>query len=173
MKNSALLFVLLLLPLAGLTGQNMDSTVKKEKIPLRLFSFSDPHSPTKATIYSAVIPGLGQLYNRKYWKVPVVYATFGTATGFMLYQRSEMRILNDSFRAQYSRGITPSPYDIEDRDRARQYRDFAILAMSAIYVLQIVDATVDAHFYKLNIDQNLEARLSPSPSSAFRLTYRF
>lgn len=145
----------------------------KPKVPLQLFSFSDPHQPRKATIYSAVIPGLGQLYNRKFWKVPVVYVALGSATAFMVYERGIMREYNDTFRAMYARGSSPDPYDISARDEARRFRDFAILAMSAVYVLQIVDATVDAHFYKFDIDQSLEARLTPNPMKFLKLTYRF
>lgn len=145
----------------------------KPKIPLRLFSFSDPHNPTKASIYSAVVPGLGQIYNRKYWKLPLVYGAMGGATWFMLNQRQIMRDSNASFRALYAAGKAPSSYAIDARDNARKYRDFSILAISAIYVLQIVDATVDAHFYKFDIDQNLEAKFNPAPYRFLSFTYRF
>ena len=171
------LFVIFFGTILTLSGQAKDSAteVKPAKEPLRLFSFSDPHSPKKATIYAAVIPGLGQLYNRKYWKVPIVYATFGVATAFMLDNRSKMRALNTQFRKLYAINpdTTIDPNKIFLRDNYRKYRDFAILAMSAIYVLQIIDATVDAHFYKLNIDQNLQAKLNPAPGRIFQLTYTF
>lgn len=156
-------------------GQAADSAdvAEKPKVPLRLFSFADPHLPKKATIYSAVIPGLGQVYNRKYWKVPVVYATLGTATWFMLDQRKTVRTFNAQFRALYADSSQPTRYQIADRDQARRLRDFGILAVSALYVLQIVDATVDAHFYKLDIDQNLEARFNPSPGALLSFHYHF
>jgi 23S rRNA A2030 N6-methylase RlmJ len=159
-------------------GQTTDSTDVQEapkapKVPLRLFSFADPHIPKKATIYSAVIPGLGQAYNRKYWKVPVVYATIGTATWFMLEQRKTVRTLNAEFRALYADSSSPTVYQIADRNQARRLRDLGIIAVSALYVLQIVDATVDAHFYKLDIDQNLEARLNPSPGYFLSFRYTF
>ncbi|MBS3914534.1 MAG: hypothetical protein KG003_08540 [Bacteroidetes bacterium] len=150
-----------------------DSSSKEPKPPLRLFSFADPHIPTKATIYAAVLPGLGQLYNRKYWKVPVVYAAMGTATYAMLHYRSIVRDSNASFRLQYQNGKTPSAYALDSRNQARKSRDFAILAMGAIYVLQIVDATVDAHFYKININENLDARLNPAPGSLISFHYTF
>ena len=90
------LVITLLSLLAEAHGQ-ADSTAPAPKQPLRLFSWSDPHSATKASIYSAVIPGLGQAYNRKYWKMPLVYASMGAATWFMLDQRSKMRDLNMRF----------------------------------------------------------------------------
>jgi hypothetical protein len=148
-------------------------SIAQPKEPLRLFSFADPHSPKKASIYSAVIPGLGQIYNRKYWKAPIIYASMGAAAWFTFDQRRIMRDSNASFRALYALGKSPSVYAIEKRDDARKFRDFGILALSALYVLQIVDATVDAHFYKLNIDADLQASVRPNPSHLFSLTYRF
>lgn len=148
-------------------------SIAQPKEPLRLFSFADPHSPKKASIYSAVIPGLGQIYNRKYWKAPIIYAGMGAAAWFTFDQRRIMRDSNASFRALYALGKSPSVYAIEKRDDARKFRDFGILALSALYVLQIVDATVDAHFYKLNIDADLQASVRPNPSHLFSLIYRF
>lgn len=167
-------FILLILALSALGRlQAQSDSSSQEKVPLRLFSFADPHSPKKASIYSAVIPGLGQIYNRKYWKAPIIYAGMGAAAWFTFDQRRIMRDSNASFRALYALGKTPSVYAIEKRDDARKFRDFGILALSALYVLQIVDATVDAHFYKLNIDADLQATVRPSPSHLFSLTYRF
>lgn len=174
-RKTAILF-LILSSFAGVArGQDSAKAVVKKKEPLHLFSFADPHSARKAGIYAAVIPGLGQVYNRKYWKVPLVYATFGTATYLMLNERKQMRNLNSQFRAAYAinKDTTIDPNLIAQRDNHRRYRDFALLAMTGIYVFQIIDATVDAHFYKLNLDQNLSAKLNPSPSRIFQLTYQF
>lgn len=169
----ALLFVFCLGIAGNAMAQDSTGAVAKSKVPLRFFSFSDPHNPTKASLYSALIPGLGQLYNQKYWKLPIIYAGIGTAVWYMRKERSIMRDSNASFRALYSMGKSPTTYAIAKRDDARKHRDFSILAISAIYVLQIVDATVDAHFYHLNIDQNLEANFQTSPSRFLSFTYRF
>ena len=172
----AKLILLLSLAFAGLNcSAQTDSAAPAPKQPLKLFSWGPPHSPTKASIYSAVIPGLGQVYNRKYWKLPLVYATFGTATWYMLDQRSKMRRLNDQFRRAYSLNADTiiDPNLLARRDNHRRMRDFSILAMTAVYALQIIDATVDAHFFSFNIDQQLSARVSPAPSRFCTLTYRF
>jgi hypothetical protein len=142
-----------------------DSASKTDKKPY--------HSPTKAAIYSAVIPGAGQLYNRKYWKLPLVYAGMGASTYLMLDQRSKMRTLNLQFEKAYAikKDTILDANLIAERDNHRRMRDFGILAMTAVYALQIIDATVDAHFFRFNIDQNLSARIHPSSARLFTVTY--
>lgn len=150
-------------------------SVALPKQPLNLLSWKEPHSPTKASIYSAVIPGLGQLYNQKYWKVPLVYASLGAATWVMIDQRAQMKKLNTQFKKAYAKK-SDTIIDvnlISQRDNFRRMRDFGILAISAIYVLQIADAAVDAHFFKFNINQSLSARISPSSSRLIAFQYQF
>jgi hypothetical protein len=167
-------YAALLLLCSRVNGQS-DSAAKTEKTPLRLFYLGTPHSPTKAGIYSAVIPGAGQLYNRKFWKFPVVYAGMGAATYLMLDQRAKMRQLNLQFEKAYTinKDTILDANLISERDNHRRMRDFGILAMTAVYALQIIDATVDAHFFRFNIDQNLSARVHPSPSRVLTVTYQF
>ncbi len=129
------------------------------------------HSPTKATIYSLVLPGLGQGYNQKYWKIPVVYASLGAA-GYSFYRyRFLMNEKNSIFKEMYANGSEPTAQDIEKRDDYRVNRDFSGIAFVLVYVLQVVDATVDAHFYKFDINQNLGVGLSQSTSEMFKITY--
>lgn len=172
------LFALLILFLISgqrVFAQDSAKAVVKKREPLHLLSFADPHSPKKASIYSAVLPGLGQIYNNKYWKAPIVYATLGAATYSMFYYRGQMRDYNKEFKAAYAinADTTLDPNKLALRDNARRYRDFSILAMSAIYVLQIVDATVDAHFYEFDINQDLSAKLSPNPSRMVQFAFTF
>lgn len=132
------------------------------------------HSPTKAAIYSAVIPGAGQLYNHKFWKFPLVYAGVGASTYLMLDQRAKMQKLNLQFEKAYAinKDTVLDANLIAERDNNRRMRDFGILAMTAVYALQIIDATVDAHFFRFNIDQNLSARLHPNPTRILTVTYQ-
>ena len=147
-----------------------DST-KKEKI--KWFTFNDTkHSPTKASVYSAIIPGLGQAYNRKYWKIPIVYGALVGGTITMIKQREKMRAMNDRFRGYYAMGTAPTAEEITQRNNYRQNRDIGILVVTAFYALQIVDATVDAHFYKVDLNENLNVQLKPS-SNFLHLTYSF
>jgi len=128
------------------------------------------HSPKTASLLSLACPGLGQLYNRKYWKAPLVWGALGGAAYFMVENRRLMRDMNTQFTALYASGSAPTAAQIEERDRYRGNRDLAILIGTGIYALQIIDATVDAHFFRFDINQDLS--LSGGLSQA-RLCYRF
>lgn len=126
---------------------------------------SAKHSPHKASLYSAVLPGLGQAYNRKYWKIPIVYAALGTSVFLLTENRSNMRDRQDALtllldgdpNTNPAGEFAKTPVDVlkAERNNYRTNRDYCIIATAAFYILNIVDATVDAHFYKFNIDQPL------------------
>jgi hypothetical protein len=132
-----------------------------------------PHSPKKATIMAIALPGSGQIYNQKYWKVPFVYAGLGASVWAIGHFRSEMRVLNDSISGIFGAGKTPSAQIIDDRDQQRSRRDIAILCLAGVYIFQVIDATVDAHFFKFNINENIGLRMSPTPSRTLALQYKF
>lgn len=129
------------------------------------------HSPRKATIFSAVLPGLGQAYNRKYWKIPIVYA------GFAFFGKTayDNNVLYHDFKDAYDHKVlndsTPAVNGYEQRfDVAklllikRQYRrdrDYMIIISSLWYILNIVDASVDANLFYWEVDENLSLELSP------------
>lgn len=131
------------------------------------------HSPKKATIMAIALPGSGQIYNQKYWKVPIVYAGLGASVWAIGHFRSEMRVLNDSISSIFGAGKTPSAQLIADRDQQRSRRDIAILCLAGVYIFQVIDATVDAHFFKFNINENIGLRVSPTPSRTLALQYKF
>lgn len=140
-----------------------------------LFVWKDPHSPTKAGIYAAVIPGLGQIYNRKYWKTPIVWAALGGAAYYTYDNRAKMRKINDTLRQFYIKHkdtLNANTLHIAQRDKYRQKRDLGILVFTGLYVLQIIDATVDAHFYHIDIHQNLSFHLRYSPYRFVNLQYQ-
>lgn len=126
------------------------------------------HSPKKASIYSAILPGLGQAYNRKYWKMPVVYAAIGISGYYLLNNRNEMRSRQQELivRLDNDPSTVPSPSfankstDVlkSERNYYRKMRDYSILATAAFYVLNIVDAAVDAHFYNFDINKPLASQ---------------
>jgi hypothetical protein len=132
-----------------------------------------PHSPKKATIMAIALPGSGQIYNQKYWKVPFVYAGLGASVWAIGHFRGEMRVLNDSISGIFGAGKTPNAQLIADRDQQRSRRDIAILCLAGVYIFQIIDATVDAHFFKFNINENIGLRISPTPSKTLALQYKF
>ena len=127
-----------------------------------------PHSAHKASVYSALLPGLGQAYNEKYWKIPIVYAGLGVSTYYLLKNRDSLRrrqnalnLLSDNDSntnpAKYYSNIPLASLKAQ-RSYYRTNRDYSIIALAAFYILNIVDATVDAHFYKFNIDKPLAER---------------
>ncbi len=129
------------------------------------------HSPHKASIYSAVLPGLGQAYNKKYWKIPIVYAGVGTITYFALDNRKEFRIAKEAFN--YVSGEHDYPIDnkyvgrysasdlITIRDYYRRNMELSWILLGAWYLLNIVDATVDAHLFYYDVSDELSLELFP------------
>lgn len=130
------------------------------------------HSPTRATIYSAVLPGLGQIYNRKYWKVPVIYAGIGVLTYFIVtntenymdYRCAYIEKVNGATNGNYSDLV--NKYSQENLLSAAEYYrrnlEISILLSALWYIMNILDATVDAHLYTYNISKDLSLRAGPA-----------
>jgi hypothetical protein len=131
------------------------------------------HSPKKAMIFSAVIPGLGQAYNRKYWKIPIVYAAIGTTTYFVNYNNKLYREYKRSYISKTFKdtlhGKIFDPHPEISASQAQVYevsyhknRDlFAMLTVFG-YILNIADAYVDAHLKTFDVSDNLSMRFFPS-----------
>lgn len=161
------LFLFISISCSKLQALNM-STYTSRFGPFKDSSKSIVHSPKKASIYSAILPGLGQAYNKKYWKIPIVYAALGTSCYFLFDNRKKMRIRQNELivRLDNDSNTIPSasfaniPTSVlkSERNFYRTYRDYSIIATAGIYLLNIVDAAVDAHFYKFNIDRPLAMR---------------
>ncbi|MCP4976919.1 MAG: hypothetical protein GY931_12220 [Maribacter sp.] len=139
----------------------------------------NPLAPSKAAFYSAVLPGLGQIYNKRYWKVPIVYAVIGTGVYAYTYNDD----LYDRFRTAFKRrqaGFTDDEFydingdnpigadpDLDTDDLERQQenyqrdRDLALVITIAMYALNIIDANVDAHLKQFNIDEDLSMDFKP------------
>jgi len=124
------------------------------------------HKPNKATFYSSLIPGLGQYYNQKYWKIPIIYAGF---TG-LIYYASYNNYVYKKYRQEYEWATdnderTKSMYQAENtkrlKDSWRRYRDLCFIGIGALYLLQMLDANVDAHFFNFTIDKDLSMRAEP------------
>ncbi|CAL1517001.1 DUF5683 domain-containing protein [Chitinophaga sp. MM2321] len=131
-----------------------------------------PHSPRKAALYSAVLPGLGQAYNREYWKMPLVYAALGTCTYFFVFNMSEYKTYRDAYRLRVDGN--PDTHDefektIQNpeslkvyRDYYRQNLDYSVLFFVLAYGLNIADATVFAHLRTFDMSDDLSIRISPT-----------
>lgn len=136
-------------------------------------NFKPPRSsPRRAAFYSAVLPGLGQIYNRQYWKLPLVYAAVGISAGVFIYNMDQYTTYRNAYRMRVANANNPDyvdPYPVysgEDlkylRDGYRQYVDYSVLVFVAAYALQIVDATVFAHLRQFDISDDLSMRVSPT-----------
>jgi Family of unknown function (DUF5683) len=133
-----------------------------------------PHDPRKATFRSAVLPGWGQAYNKKYWKIPIVWGALGTCVGFFIYNRNEYIAARDAYRNMKD-GDATNDYLIKpkfqpvDAEAVRQYRngvrqnvDYSVLFFMVCWGLNVVDATVDGHLKEFNVNDNLSMRVNPS-----------
>lgn len=140
-------------------------------------------NPTKAVIYAAIFPGLGQIYNRKYWKLPIVYGGF---IGFSYaitwnnryyvdYSNGYKDIMGDDPEKDSWKNFLPYGVDPETVDKAwltdvmkrrkdyyRRYRDLSIIGTVAMYALSIIDAYVDAQLFDFNISPDLSLRVEPT-----------
>lgn len=128
------------------------------------------HKPWLASLLSATAPGSGQIYNRKYWKIPIVYAGFGglgyavyhTASEFIGYRNAyRLDIDEDPGTDGSFKGITSTAVLKEYRDDAKRNLDVSAICLGVWYILSIVDASVDAHLFDWNMNENLSAQWHP------------
>ena len=120
-------------------------------------------APSKAAFYSAVLPGLGQAHNKKYWKIPIVYAALGA--GFYFYNTNNKEY--NRYRDEYKRrlagnsaanGAFPGVSNeglINAQQTLKRNKELSLLITIGLYALNILDANVDAHLLQFNVDQNL------------------
>lgn len=129
------------------------------------------HSPQKAAIFSAILPGAGQIYNRKYWKVPIIYASLGLSSYFIQYNFKNYNNFSKAYKMRIDQDpTTTDPYEeIYSADNLKFLRDayrrnfeLSCITAAGIYVINIIDALVDAHLFYFHIDDNLSLRLQPS-----------
>lgn len=195
-KKTAILYLLLL---GSFLGWSQSDTTKEQNINRSFLQTTNDSStvrdPKKAGLYSALLPGLGQGYNRKYWKIPLIYGL----GGFMAYQIVSNNREYISYRDELFQRDISSAYpeiqwsttnaDLENfsyqtiktrKDLYRKRRDRMILFSSLFYALNIVDAVVDAHLSSFDIDRkrlvSVRPTIIPNTTSAglgLNLKWRF
>ena len=145
---------------------NAQDTTRFQKV--KNFFQEEAHSPTKAVVYSAILPGWGQAYNRKYWKLPIVYAGFGAVGYFIktnhdayVMYKNDYILLDEDPAAQTVSGITNQGTLKINITNSRRTRDLSIIGMLAWYGLVMIDANVDGHFYNYDVDEDLSLNLDP------------
>ncbi len=165
MKNILFIFltVLFLLPLAASAqeGELRTNLVVKDSTFLKPYTI-DPLAPSKAAFYSAVLPGLGQAYNKSYWKIPLVYGGMGLSMYYYSYNNKEYNRYRSAYKDLLAgRDLTGEleNFDTDRLIRAQRFhqrnRDLSLLITVGIYILNIVDANVDAHLMQFNVNENL------------------
>ncbi|WP_298780838.1 DUF5683 domain-containing protein [uncultured Polaribacter sp.] len=144
-------------------------TSKKERKKLKkinnLQGVYNPLSPSKAAFYSAIFPGAGQIYNKKYWLTPVVWGALAIPTYYYLENNSEYKRYRTAYKLR-SIGLedefTVDGVEIlsltaleSAQEQLKENRDMSLLSGVIIYVLQIIEASVSAHLLQFNTDDNL------------------
>jgi hypothetical protein len=129
-------------------------------------NYFNPLSPSKAAFYSAILPGLGQMYNGKYWKAPVVWGAMGTSIYFYLDNNNEYNRYRTAFKLRQA-GLRDEFTNIDGstlisrnglisaQKTLKSNRDLSLLTTLVFYVLQIVEASVNAHLLQFNTNDNL------------------
>jgi hypothetical protein len=129
-------------------------------------------SPKTASILSAVLPGAGQVYNQKYWKVPVVYAALGTAVYYIDFNTKEYRAARTEYVARFdeNESTVPSPDFVDtsdgqlelDKKFYKRMLDISYASLGIVYILNIVDASVDAHLFTFDVSEDLSLNWQPT-----------
>ncbi len=191
--KSNFLNIFFLIFATSLFAQTSDSLIVKKEERVIVVSDSllpkeeyNPLAPAKAAFYSAVVPGLGQVYNKKYWKIPIIYA--GMAAGIYFYKQQDDDY--DRFRNAYKRrlaGYTDDEFQGISDDRlinaqksAQKNKSISIIVTVAFYLLNVVDANVDAHLQQYEVSEDLSLQpnfdynqFNAKPQYGMSLTYRF
>ncbi len=183
--SKTILSLILLFAGLSMNGQNLvvDST---KTVNVEVEDKAEvKHSPHKATIYSAILPGLGQAYNKKYWKIPIVYAGFGSIGYFIGWNNNHYRTMRNAYSDLTDSDPNTDSYldldasDYYDLDNVTEFNNFAsalnkqqeyyrrnrdllIICMVGFYGLNIIDASVDAHFFDFDMSEDLSMNWQPT-----------
>ena len=153
MKNKVTLLWLFFL--VYLTSYSQENDLKFDEL--------DPTAPSKAAFYSAVIPGLGQGFNKKYWKIPIVYAAIGSSAYLYDFNNKKYWDYRNAYKSRKA-GYKNDPYQnlILDDDRLldgadfhKKNRDLSMVFIVGFYILNILDANIDAHLKQYNVNESL------------------
>lgn len=159
-----------------------DSVVAEVPVPQADEPFKP--NPGRAVLYSAICPGLGQIYNRKYWKLPLVYGSFMGCIYAVTWNNKNLQdysqaykdimgadpLVNDSWKNFLPYGANPEEYvndnNFKDKlkqrkDYYRRYRDLSIIITGLVYCICMIDAYVDAQLFDFDISPDLSMRVVP------------
>jgi TM2 domain-containing membrane protein YozV len=183
----AFVISILLLATAIASAQTADSSYAAPDTALFKSAFrkqfsmrwhQEPHSPFKATVLALALPGAGQIYNgmakegsffRKYWKVPIVWAGVGTCVAFIDFNTRNYKYFKNQYIAAADDDPTTiatesnNPLYLKDgMNYYSKFMDISYMSLLGVYVLQAIDANVDAHLFYYDISNDLSLRWHPS-----------
>lgn len=141
-------------------------------------AISKKHNPKIATLRSAILPGWGQVYNRKYWKIPIIYGALGVTAGVFFYNLKTYKLLRKAVALRSDtilsndNQVDPQFLNLstesirEYRNEFRQNIDYSVLFFLIFWGLNVVDATVDAHLKAFDVSPNISMKVRPGLNSA-------
>jgi hypothetical protein len=190
LKRFSVIFILLIAVLIS-SGQKVHKSNYEDSLPAAKVDslIKAQHSPRKAAIRSAIIPGWGQIYNKKYWKAPIVWGALGVTGAIFFNNLHTYQDLKFAYAAKYKAALPPYdstkpykgpyqdstdykliksqyvPIDAEalkaGRNQYRQYVDYAAVFFIIFWGLNVVDAAVDAHLKAFDISPDLTLKIKP------------
>lgn len=140
------------------------------KSPADSIELKAKHSPKKAALLSAACPGLGQIYNKKYWKLPIVYGGIAGLGTWVAFNQINLKGYTNAYKLELDddpstigsyKGAVGSNQLRVKRDDAKRNLDLSIILLCVYYSFNILDAAVDAHLYDYSITEDLSVRIEP------------
>mgnify|MGYP006911599791 CR=1 FL=1 len=136
-------------------------------------------NPKVASLLSAAVPGLGQIYNEQYWKVPIIYGGFGTMAYFVKFNDVEYQKWLTAYQYRTDEdSLTIDNYPMASteqlkklKDEWRRYRDLNYIGIFVLYFLNVIDASVDAHLFDYDISDDLTLHIEPAYIDPRTLVY--
>ena len=162
-KDLKYILLILLISINFIGYSQETASLKVKDTIIKPYTFN-PLSPAKAAFYSAILPGLGQAYNKKYWKIPLVYGGIGAGLYYYNINSNKFNSYRDAYKRRLA-GYRDDNYQYLDDSRlitAQQFyqrnRDLSLFVAVAFYALNIVDANIDAHLMQFNVNDKLSFR---------------
>ncbi len=122
-------------------------------------------SPKKAAIYSAVIPGAGQIYTKKYWKVPIIYGGLVTSAYFINDNNNQYKEYREAALLSYETGEDQLGYTYSElitlKDHYKRNREISYFSFVGVYILNIIDASVNAHLFNFDVSDDISLNIRP------------
>ncbi len=172
-KSYYILFIAVFFSITLSAQENEDLKITTEDVAVKSNKKIRPYNPlapAKAAFYSAVLPGLGQAYNKQYWKIPLVYGALGAGAYFYIentnnyneirdiYKRRLAGFRDDRFIASDGTELVTEEGLISLQRRYKRDQELSVLVTVGLYVLNIVDANVAAHLQQYNISKDLSLK---------------